>query len=106
MDGRDFVFATSKQKVLQSLRTRAQIFKGSWRYDRNLGVPYFQDILAAGAGEELVRRRFYELVSETPGVTSVTSVVVRFEGETVYVDFACTALDEQITGTLDFVTSN
>ncbi len=103
-DGRDISLISGPEQVRQNIQTRALIFKGSWRYDRNLGVPYFQEILLAGTPVELVRRRFYELVAETPGVTAVQFVRLRFDTEsaTMYVDFSCTAENETVSGTLDF----
>jgi hypothetical protein len=106
-DGRDVDLVSGPAKIAQSIRTRAQIFKGSWRYDRKLGVPYFQDILVTGASKELVRRRFQELLSGTDGVLSVTSLAIRFEGSTVYVDFVVVAdTGEVVRDTLDFVAAN
>lgn len=104
-DGSDFVLVTGGDQVLQAITNRAQIFKGSWTYDRSLGVPYFQDILASGASIELVRRRFYELVAETPGVSSVLKVTLRFDhnNATIFVDFSCVADGQNINGSLDFV---
>lgn len=104
-DGSDFVLVTGGQQVVQAITNRAQIFKGSWTYDRSLGVPYFQDVLASGASIELVRRRFYELVAETPGISSVVSVTLRFDhaNETIYVDFSAVAEGQIISGSLDFV---
>lgn len=90
-DGRDLDIVSGAAKVAQNIKVRAGIFKGSWRYDRQLGVPYFEEILAAGASIELVRRRFRELISGTPGVLSVQSLTVRFDNalQTVFVEFAC-----------------
>jgi hypothetical protein len=104
VDYRDIALSAGPGKVLQSIQTRALIFKGSWRYDRNLGVPYFQEILLTGTPEELVRRRFHELIAETDGVTAVQFVRLRFDTEsaTMYVDFSCTAENETVSGTLDF----
>lgn len=89
-DGRDIVLFHGVNKVMQSIRVGAQIFKGSWRYDRSKGVPYFEDILVAGPQLERVRRRFYELLTGTPGVATVTRVDLRFDSKsgTINVDFA------------------
>lgn len=104
-DGRDLLMLDGNAKVLQSIRTRASIFKGSWRYDLNRGVPYLEEILLFGAGVELIRRRFHELILGTDGVTSVTRLDVRLGRATqqIFVDFACNAAGEQVEGTLDFV---
>lgn len=104
-DGRDLQLISGAARVAQSIRVRAQIFKGSWRYDRQVGVPYFQDILVFGASVELVRRRFQELISNTPGVLSIQSLSVRFDrtNATIYVEFSAVAdTGEVIRDVLDF----
>jgi hypothetical protein len=100
----DIQLGSGPEAVRQSIQTRALIFKGSWRYDRTKGVPYFQEILVSGAQVELVRRRFYEMIAGTPGVVSVAFVRLRFDTEsaTMYVDFDCVAESGTVTGTLDF----
>ncbi len=103
-DGTDIQLGGGPDAVRQSIQTRALIFKGSWRYDRTKGVPYFQEILVSGAQVELVRRRFYELIAGTPGVVSVSFVRLRFDTEsaTIFVDFDCVAESGTVSGTLDF----
>lgn len=104
-DGRDLVLIAGPAKVAQSIRVRAQIFKGSWRYDRQYGVPYFEDILAFGASVELVRRRFYDLLAETDGVLTVETINVRFDAaaEKILVDFTVIAdTGEIVRDVLDF----
>jgi hypothetical protein len=104
--GRDIAFTDGRQKILQNLKTRFGIFRRSWRYDLNKGIPYFDDILVAGPRLEVVRRHFYTTIKETPGVTSVFRVDIRIDRETgtLYVDFACSAEGETITATFDFLT--
>jgi hypothetical protein len=103
-DGRDFVLVSGASKVLQSIKTRAQIYKGSWRYDRSKGVPYFQEILVAGVGVELVRRRFHELLIGTDGVTGVRSLEVAFDptSATINVSFVVSCDEGLVNGALDF----
>lgn len=104
-DGRDLQLVSGAAKVAQSIRVRAQIFHGSWRYDRQVGMPYFQDILVFGASVELVRRRFHELIANTDGVLSVQSITVKFDrtSETIFVEFeALSDNSEVIRDVLDF----
>lgn len=104
-DGRDLQLISGAAKVVQSIRVRAQIFKGSWRYDRQIGMPYFQDILVFGASAELVRRRFQELIINTDGVLSIQSLNIRFDRTvgTIFVEFVCVAdTGEVIRDVLDF----
>lgn len=101
-DGRDIVFVAGAAKVLQNIRIRAQVFKGSWRYDLNAGMPYFQEILVAGANMALVRQRFYEMLIDTDGVTGVQNLTVHVSGETLLVNFTVTALNEKVSGSLAF----
>lgn len=104
-DGRDLQLISGAAKVAQSIRMRAGIFKGSWRYDRQVGVPYFQDILVSGANVELVRRRFHELISQTDGVLSIQSLTVEFDRSTATINVAfevITDTSEVIRDVLDF----
>lgn len=101
-DGRELLVVEGRAKIAQSIKTRAQIFKGSWRYDRALGVPYFEDILVAGRSVELVRRRFHELIAGTDGVTGVTGLALTFDSatETISVKFDCTTVFGTVSDTL------
>jgi hypothetical protein len=106
-DGRDLVLASDREKVLQNLKTRFGIFKGSWRYDRNAGIPYFDDILVHSPRLEVVRRYFYDTIMGTPGVSSVLKLDLRIDRTTgtLYVDFACSASGDIIADSFDFVTN-
>jgi hypothetical protein len=104
-DGRDLELVSGPAKIVQNIKVRAGIFKGSWRYDRQLGVPYFDEILVFGATAELVRRRFQQLIAQTDGVLSVTSLTVRFDqpSETIFVTFsAISDTSEVIRDVLSF----
>lgn len=104
-DGRDIMLVSGAAKVAQNIKVRAGIYKGSWRYDRTLGMPYFEDIFAFGASAELIRRRFQELIVGTPGVLSIQSLTLRFDrtNGTIYVDFVCiTDTGEVLRDVLDF----
>lgn len=89
-DGRDLELVSGPAKIAQNIKVRAGIFKGSWRYDRQLGMPYFDEILVFGATAELVRRRFQQLIAGTDGVLSVTTLTVRFDqaSQTIFVTFS------------------
>lgn len=104
-DGRDIQLVSGAAKVSQNIKVRAGIFKGSWRYDRRLGMPYFEDIFAFGASSELVRRRFYDLLAQTDGVLSVQTLTIRFDrsAETIFVEFVVlTDTSEVVRDVLDF----
>jgi hypothetical protein len=104
-DGTDIVLFHGAARVKQSIQVGAQIFRGSWRYDRQKGVPYFEDILVAGPELERVRRRFHELLTSTPGVATVTRVDLRLDRSegTMYVDFAAVVeTGEVLADSLEF----
>lgn len=107
-DGRNFTMLAGRLIVAQRIKVRAQIFKGSWRYDLNVGIPYFDEILVAGPQRELVRRRFYDLIKSTEGVSSVTKVELRFDrtSATIFVDFECIANGEVLADELAFVSAS
>jgi hypothetical protein len=104
-DGRDLQLVSGAAKVKQSIRIRALTFKGSWRYDRTVGLPMFEDILVFGASQELVRRRFFDLLSKTDGVLSVQKLTVTFDQTRgiILIDFSViTDTSEILRDVLDF----
>lgn len=105
-DGRELLLLTGPERVAQTLTVAAQVFKGSWRYDRNLGVPYFQDILVAGPELELVKQRFREMALRVAGVAAVASVTLAQDGAIISVDLVVRTDDDRTAvASLEFKTS-
>lgn len=105
-DGRDFAVGEGARQTVQAIEARAQIFKGSWRYDLGEGVPYREDILIGSPDEAVARRHFYDLIAGTPGIASVKSVTLRLDSATqrVLVDFvAVDGAGRPVSGTLGAV---
>lgn len=75
-----FVFTTDKPaEVAQRLRTRFRFFKGEWFLDRNLGTPWFQEILKKNPNMTTVRAIFSQVITNTPEVASLDSLEVTLD---------------------------
>lgn len=94
-DGRELVIISGPERVAQALTVAAQVFKGSWRYDLNLGVPYFQEILVAGPELELVKQRFREMALRVAGVAAVSYVTLEQQGAIISVDIVVRTDDDR-----------
>ena len=83
-------FATGLTAVMQGVRTRLGMFRGEWFLDLDLGVPYLerdgvtaaQALLGQKFNEPKARAAFRTPILATPGVLSILSVVVTFDGST------------------------
>jgi hypothetical protein len=104
-DGSDLLLVEGAAAVRQRIKLALSTFKGSWRYDLNEGVPYFQEILVFGANVELVRQRYYEELLKVPGVLGVTRLTIQFDSaaQTIYVTFEVQSENGTIADTIDLV---
>jgi hypothetical protein len=78
----------------QRLEIRLGIFKGEWKYDRRVGVPWLEVILRKGASLQLIRQVFHNVIATCPGVASVSRLVVaRTANRGLSVSFTARAID-------------
>lgn len=101
-DASDLAIADGPIAIRQRITNALSLFRGSCVYDRSAGVPYFQEILAAGTSPELVRQRFVRVLRQVPGVDGVPRLTVRFENQVMYVDFVVATEYGDLSDTLDF----
>lgn len=105
-DGTDLLLTESGGEAMrQRIRLSLQIFRGSWIYDLNAGLPYFQDVLVAGANVRLVEQRFREHLQGLSGVLGVTRLLVQFDraAQTIFVNFTVQIEGEELSDVIDFV---
>lgn len=84
------VFATGLQAVAQGIRSRIQMVKGEWFLDLNLGVPWYEGngvssteaILGGKFDATRARQIFSSAITSAPGVTSLISLQINFNGST------------------------
>ena len=104
-DESDFVLLDGTEMVVQHLKIGAQIFRSGWRYDLRAGIPWLNEVLRKGAGEQVLRRVFYDYLIDTEGISDVKSISLRFDSvlRIMAVDFFATSeLGDTISDTLEF----
>lgn len=97
----DLVFVEGTEAIAQHLRIRLGFFLGEWMLDRRLGVPYFQHVLIKNPKTSVVRGILRKVILRTPGVLTVSDLLVTYEPTTRIMSVSFTA---QVTGdvTLNF----
>lgn len=87
--------------ILQHLKIRFQFFRGEWKLDKRLGIPYYQDILVKSPDLLIVRNLFRQTILTTPGIASITKFRMELDSTTRTLSVAFTAAKDE-GGTLDF----
>lgn len=62
--------------VAQAIRIRLRWFAGEWRFNPELGVPYFEDVLIKKVSISHVERIMTEEILDVDGVLKVRSVTI------------------------------
>jgi hypothetical protein len=88
-DESDAVFVEGLTAVLNQIRAGAQVFKGTWHFDRNAGIDYEQ-VFVKNPDLRVVRILFWDFLRNVPGVTDVESLDLRVDtlSRTLYVTFS------------------
>jgi len=75
---------TFGESVAQSIRTRLRWWRGEWFADLSRGTPYLEQLLGKGVSEDTIRAVLRREIERTPGVASVTSIVITTDRATRY----------------------
>lgn len=67
-----FADCSGLESIRQHVWLRLQIFLGECVYDVNLGVPWIQEVAAAGTDPARIATIFRETILGTPGITAIT----------------------------------
>lgn len=82
----DLQFSVGLDGVARHLQVKFRLFKEEWFFNLDAGFPYLAPEDEAILGEKPDLQRAHDvtndLIFETPGVLSVVSLVVDFDGET------------------------
>ena len=101
----DLIIVTGIDAIRQHLRIRLQFFRGEWFLDTRLGIPYFEEVLIKAPDLNVVQSLLREAIRETPGVISITSFDLDFDGVTrkLSLDFRALTEEGPFRFTEDFV---
>ena len=75
-------FVTGTDAIAQHVATRMRLFKGEWFLDRNIGVPYFDEVMVKTQDAALIAPIFRRVIEETPGIESVDRLDVELDSTT------------------------
>ncbi len=70
------------EEVRQKVLIRLSTFRGEWFLDSTVGLPYFQQMLARGATQNLIDGIIRTTISETDGVESLISFTSEIDRKT------------------------
>lgn len=99
----DLQIIDGSEAIAQHLRIRLQFFLGEWFLNRDIGIPYFQDVFIKAPSTSVVRRIIRDVVAGTPGVAEVTDLLVDYEpaDRRLNISFNATALPDGTPITFD-----
>lgn len=72
------VTADTEELLSVRIKTRFSTFRGEWFLDRNLGVPYFEEVMVKNPDVNAVRNLLLAQLVDIPGVDEVLSFDVNF----------------------------
>lgn len=89
-DESDAVFVQGLTAVSNQIRAGAQVFKGTYHFDRNIGIDYLEEVFEKNPDLRVVRAVFWDFFQSIPGVVEVESVDLRVDkaARTLFVDFS------------------
>jgi len=96
----DLVLVRSKDAIVQDLKIRLRFFKGEWKLDLRLGVPYYENILGQKFNLSVVKSIYQTVILETPGINSLNDLVLAFDPSSRVLTI--TFIADTITGEIVF----
>lgn len=90
----DLQLTTDQQAVAQRVKQALLLFKGEWFLDRDLGVPYYEDILGTKNSIDTVRAIFVNTIRSVDGVKDLTEFNIEFNDATRTLELKLTIIDD------------
>lgn len=72
----------SDEQIIQLTKCRLLFTLGDWELDRNLGVPWLQDLLVKDVSNSLYQGILSETILNTPGVARVDALALQRNPDT------------------------
>lgn len=100
LQGGDLQLVQGGNWVQQSIKQNLQAILGEWFLDREVGLPWFDELLQKGTTESRVKQLLIREIVNTAGVERLDSLIVNVDNRTrqATVTFEAQALGEVITG--------
>lgn len=77
----DFALVTGRDSVVQRIRLRLYLVRGSWYLDTSEGVPWFQTIMVKAPDVPAIDALLRAEIASVPGVDSLVSFESSFDNE-------------------------
>ena len=78
----DMVLIDGNEAITQHVLIRLRFFAEEWFLDSRVGMPYFQQILIKNPDTKAIRAIFIQAITTTPGIDSLDSFDMDFDGPT------------------------
>jgi hypothetical protein len=90
----DLQLTSDQQAVAQRVKQALLLFKGEWFLDRDLGVPYYEDILGTKNSIDTVRGVFVNAIRAVDGVKDLIEFNIEFDDATRTLGIKLTIIDD------------
>lgn len=89
----DLRLTIDEQVVAQRVKQTLLLFKGEWFLDRDLGIPYYEDILGTKNSIDTVRSVFVNAIRAVDGVQELTEFNIEFDDASRTLKLKLTIID-------------
>jgi len=90
----DLQLTNDDEAVAQRVKRALLLFKGEWFLDRDLGVPYYENILGTKNSLDSVRSVFIQAIRDVEGVKEIKNFDMQFNDATRELSIDITILDD------------
>lgn len=90
----DLQLTNDNQVVAQRVKQALLLFKGEWFLNRDIGIPYFENILGTRNSIDSVRSIFINAIRNVDGVKDLKEFNMDFEDETRLLAIEAVIIDE------------
>ena len=100
----DFSFTSdASEYIVQKIKNRLLVFKNEWFLNRELGIPYFQEVFEKQPNFRFIPVLFSNEILKINGISEVTEIEISSYNASrreMSIFFRCTYLDSEIQGVL------
>ena len=98
---RDLQIVRGDDAIVQQLTIRLQFFLGEWFLDESVGIPYWTEVFTKDPNLTAIRSYYRQAITTTPGIKSLTTLDLDFDGAARRLDVSFSAVKDDGT-VLDF----
>lgn len=88
-EGTGFVQLDAAEQLRQDLLITLETLRGTWRYDIEVGIPYFELVFVKGTPLSVIRQVFRDAILGVPGVVDVPKMDLTFNRQSGLLQLSC-----------------